>query len=159
MTPRFSDHLNIGGPTRERSPFTFAAACRVAFGDTDAQGIVYYGRYAPYFDVARVEYLRHLSLTAHGDPGPGEFVMRHFTIDYHAPARFDDLLEVFCRVERIGTTSMTFEYAVTKDDTVGSQSELLATSRQTMVYVDRNKRRPTPIPVSVREVIGSFEGW
>ncbi len=37
--------------------------------------------------------------------------MRASRVEYHAPARFDDLLEVFVRVERIGTTSVTYDYA------------------------------------------------
>ena len=40
-----------------------------------------------------------------------EFVMRANTIEYHAPARFDDLIEVFIRVSRIGRTSVTYECA------------------------------------------------
>ena len=53
--------------------FAFAARTRVGFSDTDAQGVVYYGRYNPYFDFARVEYLRSIGLLR--DEGPGEFVM------------------------------------------------------------------------------------
>ena len=43
-----------------RPPFRFSYSTRVGFDETDAQGIVYYGRYMPYFDRARVEYLRDL---------------------------------------------------------------------------------------------------
>ena len=62
---------------------------RVGFSDTDAQGIVYYGRYLPYMDHARLEYHRYLGLLtrAHGD---AEFVMKALTVEYEAPARFDD---------------------------------------------------------------------
>ncbi len=52
-----------------RTPFKFSARTRVGFSDTDAQGIVYYGRYNPYFDLARVEYLRALDLL-HVVPNP-----------------------------------------------------------------------------------------
>jgi YbgC/YbaW family acyl-CoA thioester hydrolase len=45
-----------------RPPFKFSAQTRVGFSDTDAQGVVYYGRYMPYFDLARVEYHRHLDM-------------------------------------------------------------------------------------------------
>ena len=84
-----------GHRTERRPPFRFAAYTRVAFSDTDAQGVVYYGRYLPYFDLARTEYHREL-----GEIGARrtEFVMRALTVEYHAPARFDDLLEVFVRV-------------------------------------------------------------
>jgi acyl-CoA thioester hydrolase len=161
MNPRFADRVNMAGPTQERHPFSYAAAARVAFGDTDAQGVVYYGRYAPYFDIARVEYMRHLGHSVHGDTGPGEFVMRHFDIDYHAPARFDDLLEVFCRVPKIGSSSMVFEYAVTKSEESGPnvENELLATSTQVMVYIDLEHRRPCPVPDTMRASISKFENW
>ena len=55
--------------TRRRMPPTASLTARVGFDETDAQGVVYYGRYMPYFDRARVEYLRHLGLLLPaGDP-------------------------------------------------------------------------------------------
>lgn len=150
------DLAHVAGPDRSRPPFSFAAATRVAFSDTDAQGIVYYGRYAPYFDVARVEYFRNLGLTTHAAESPTatDFVMRHFTIQYEAPARFDDLLEVYCRVSKLGSSSMTFEFAVTTPD----EGELLATATQVLVNVDLEKRISVPIPDAVRNPIIAFEG-
>ncbi|HVS84526.1 MAG TPA: thioesterase family protein, partial [Gaiellaceae bacterium] len=56
------------------SGYAFSARTRVGFSDTDAQGIVYYGRYNPYFDLARTEWLRELGLLHWR--GEGEFVMR-----------------------------------------------------------------------------------
>jgi acyl-CoA thioester hydrolase len=156
-------HLpQIAGPTNARPPFSFSAATRVAFSDTDAQGIVYYGRYAPYFDVARVEYWRHLGFGAHDDPREealgnapkGEFVMRAFNIEYHAPASFDDVLEVFCRVARIGNTSIRFEFDVVLAD--GSDRHL-ATATQTMVNVDLEARKPVAIDATMRARIEAFE--
>lgn len=155
-------HLpDIAGPTSARPPFSFSAAMRVAFSDTDAQGIVYYGRYAPYFDVARVEYWRNLQFTAHDDPTrdddppqAGEFVMRAFTIEYHNPATFDDVLEVFCRVAKLGRTSITFEFDVVLAD---GTDRHLASATQTMVNVDLAERRPVPIDDAVRARIDAFE--
>src|SRR5216110_3475994 len=92
-----------------RPPFKFSARTRVGFSDTDAQGVVYYGRYNPYFDLARVEYHRMLGLLHAGVDG--DFVMRANDVEYFAPARFDDELEIFARVSRIGRTSVTFEFA------------------------------------------------
>jgi acyl-CoA thioester hydrolase len=134
-----------------RPPFKFSATTRVGFSDTDAQGIVYYGRYMPYFDLARVEYHRRLGLMR--VDGPGEFVMRAMTVDYHAPACFDDEIEVDVRVARIGRTSITYEFAAYLVAEV-----LAATARQTLVLVDLPRRRPCEIPESFREPIGAFEG-
>jgi acyl-CoA thioester hydrolase len=143
--------LELGHVSDRKPPFKYAAYTRVGFSDTDAQGIVYYGRYLPYFDLARVEYHRHLGLldieTQH------EFVMRATSIEYLAPARFDDLLEVFVRLSRIGRTSATYECAAYRvDDDV-----LMVTSRQTLVLVDLEHRRPAAIPDSYKRAIAAFE--
>jgi acyl-CoA thioester hydrolase len=147
------DPLELGRVTDRRPPFKYAALARVWFSDTDAQGIVYYGRYLPYFDHARTEYHRHL----HNEPfagAGGDLVMRATAIEYHAPARFDDLIEAFVRIRRIGTTSMTYECAAYRlpDD------ELMVTAELTVVLVDLERRQPVPIPDEIREVVRAFEG-
>jgi acyl-CoA thioester hydrolase len=118
-----------------KPPFKFSARTRVGFSDTDAQGIVYYGRYNPYFDLARVVYLRALGLVqARGEAG--DFVMRANDVEYFAPAVFDDEIEVFVRVSRLGRTSVTFAFAAYRvpDDV------LMVTAHQTLVYVDLAER-------------------
>ncbi len=130
-----SECPSSGESRTRRPPFKYSALARVWFSDTDAQGVVYYGRYLPYFDHARTEYHRHLGRFA--TPGC-EFVMRASNVEYHAPARFDDLIEAFVRVSRIGRTSVTYECAAYRlpDDT------LMVTAQQTLVLVDRESRRP-----------------
>ncbi|MFN8223931.1 MAG: thioesterase family protein [Gaiellales bacterium] len=146
-----SDPLELGRVTGRRPPFRYAALTRVWFSDTDAQGVVYYGRYLPYFDHARTEYHRHLGQL---ELSKAEFVMRASNVEYHAPARFDDLLECFVRVRRIGTTSITYECAAYRlpDD------ELMVTATQTLVLVGLESRRPVPVPDGVRAAIAAFEG-
>jgi acyl-CoA thioester hydrolase len=145
--------LELGRVTDRKPPFKYSSLTRVGFSDTDAQGIVYYGRYLPYFDQARVEYARHLGMLATG-PEEFEFVMRASTIDYLAPAGFDDLLEVFIRVSRIGRTSATYECAAYRvDDDV-----LMVTAQQTLVLVDLDERKACPVPEWFRERIRELEG-
>jgi acyl-CoA thioester hydrolase len=145
--------LELGRPTQRKPPFKYSSLTRVGFSDTDAQGIVYYGRYLPYFDQARVEYARHLGMLPTGGEEE-EFVMRANTIEYHAPAQFDDLLEVFIRVSRIGRTSATYECAAYRvDDDV-----LMVTAEQTLVMVDLEERKACPVPEWIRERIRDFEG-
>jgi acyl-CoA thioester hydrolase len=144
--------LELGRPSDRKPPFKYSAYTRVGFSDTDAQGIVYYGRYLPYFDTARVEYHRHLNLLS--TQSEHEFVMRANAIEYLAPASFDDLLEVFVRLARIGRTSATYEFAAYRvDDDV-----LMVTARQTLVLVDLDERRAAPIPDSYRQAVKAFEG-
>jgi acyl-CoA thioester hydrolase len=135
-----------------RPPFTFSARARVGFSDTDAQGIVYYGRYNPYFDLARVEYLRSIG-QLHRD-AEGDFVMRANDVEYFAPARFDDELEIYARVSRIGRTSITFQFAAYKLP----EDLLLVTAHQTLVYVDLGERKALLVPDDYRARVVELEG-
>jgi acyl-CoA thioester hydrolase len=145
--------LELGHTSERKPPYKYAAYVRVGFSETDAQGIVYYGRYLPYFDHARTEYHRHLS-NAPFAQAEGDLVMRALTVEYQAPARFDDLIEAFVRVRRIGRTSMTYECAAYRlpDD------ELMVTADLTVVFVDLVERRPMPISDAIRDTVRAFEG-
>jgi acyl-CoA thioester hydrolase len=145
--------IELGHETGRRPPFRYAAYTRVGFSDTDAQGVVYYGRYMPYFDLARTEYHRHLGAI----DIRGEFAMRASTVEYHAPARFDDLLEVFVRVERIGTTSVTYDHAAYRLDEHDDAGVLMATAKQTIVLIDPVTHRPVPVPEPFRRSVAAFE--
>jgi acyl-CoA thioester hydrolase len=142
--------IELGHVTERKPPFRYAAFVRVGFSDTDAQGVVYYGRYMPYFDLARREYHRHLGRI---DLGDVDFAMRAITVEYVAGARFDDLLEVFVRVERIGTTSITYDHAAYRTD----DDMLMATAKTTLVCIALDARKAVPVPQALREQIGAFQ--
>jgi acyl-CoA thioester hydrolase len=145
--------IELGHATDRKPPFKYAAFTRVGFSDTDAQGIVYYGRYLPYFDLARVEYHRHLGLLERAT-GDEQFVMRASSVEYFAPAQFDDLIEIFIRLRRIGRTSATYECAAYRAD----DDVLMVTAAQTLVLVDLEERRARVIPGWYRERIRELEG-
>ena len=80
--------------------------------------------------------------------------MRASSVLYEAPARFDDLLEVFVRTKRIGRSSVSTEYcAVRVEDDV-----LMCTAEQTLVLVELEDRRAAPVPDAYRRVLAEFEG-
>ena len=135
--------------------FTFTTTVRVRFADTDAQGVAHNTSYLVWFEVARVEYLREFAggYQALRDQGIEALVLESL-VRYRIPARFDDELEIFVRVSRIGRTSVTFEFAAYKvpDDT------LAVTAHQTLVYVDLEERKAAPVPSEYRATIAGFEG-
>ena len=143
--------IELGHVTDRKAPFKYSAFARVQFSDTDAQGVVYYGRYMPYFDQARTEFHRHLGRVHLGDV---DFAMRAVTVEYVAGARFDDLLEIFVRVERIGTTSITYDHAVHRVD----DDALMATAKATLVCIALDERKAVPVPDAFREQIEEFQG-
>lgn len=145
--------LELGFVTDDRKPFKYAARTRVGFSDTDAQGIVYYGRYLPYFDLARVEYHRHLGLTPDLLEG-NEFVMRALAVEYHAPAVFDDTIEVYVRLARVGRASATYEFEAFREE----DEVLMVTATQTLVLVDLVERKACAIPGAFTGKVRAFEG-
>jgi acyl-CoA thioesterase FadM len=82
--------------------------------------------------------------------------MRAVTVEYHAGARFDDLLEIFVRVERIGTTSITYDHAAYRIDEDGDDT-LMATAKATLVSIALDERRAVAVPDAFRDRIASFE--
>jgi acyl-CoA thioester hydrolase len=80
--------------------------------------------------------------------------MRASVIEYHAPARFDDLLEIFVRLARVGRTSATYECAAYRVD----DDALMVTAQQTLVLVDLEERKAAPIPEAFTERLLAFEG-
>jgi len=86
-----------------------------------------------------------------------DFAMRAVSVDYLAPARFDDLLEIFVRVERIGTTSITYDHAAYRIDDDGGDT-LMATAKATLVCIALDERRPVPVPEEFRKQVMEFDG-
>jgi acyl-CoA thioester hydrolase len=136
----------------DHPPYRFVHRLRVGFDETDAQGVVYYGRYMPYFDRARVEYLRRLGLLT-AMTGEPEFVMRAQHVEYHAPARFDDEVEVYARVERVGRTSVTWAFDAYRAET----GEHLVSATQVAVSIAPANRRPVQVSDAFRESVARFE--
>ncbi|WP_020957394.1 YbgC/FadM family acyl-CoA thioesterase, partial [Ralstonia solanacearum] len=83
---------------------------RVYWEDTDAGGVVFYANYLKFFERARTEWLRALGVDqqALADTTGAMFVVRSTAVDYRAPARLDDLLQIRSRMERVGPASVQF---------------------------------------------------
>jgi acyl-CoA thioester hydrolase len=82
--------------------------------------------------------------------------MRAVNVEYVAGARFDDLLEIFVRVERIGTTSITYDHAAYRIDEDGDT--LMATAKATVVCIALDVRKAVPVPDAFRRQIAALEG-
>jgi len=91
---------------------------RVYYEDTDVGGIVYYANYLKFAERARTEYLRLLGFAQRDlfeDYGVG-FAVRRCEVDFHLPARLDDLLEVHSRMLEVAGASLKAEQIVRRDD-------------------------------------------
>lgn len=87
---------------------------RVYYEDTDAGGVVYYANYLKYAERARTE-MMHLLDADYGDlvaDGRLAFAVRRCEVDYLAPARLDDILEIHTRVAEAGGASVTADQVI-----------------------------------------------
>ena len=92
-----------------KSDFRFSTSVRVRWMECDAQGIVFNGAYLGYLEVAQAEYFRNLGFSIYRIAQNGYFdsAVVKADLEFKAPARVDDILELHARVERIGNTSLT----------------------------------------------------
>lgn len=141
--------------SHEHPPFGFSTRFRVDFADTDAGGVVYFGSYGRFLERAAIEYRRAAGLPLVGED-EHHFMIRSITIEYHAPLRFDDEVEAFVRVSRIGTSSHTMDVRLERIDANGATH--VADARAVVVGVQSwEGGGATPMPAAFREAIESFE--
>ena|SRR5689334_11737871 len=136
-----------------QDPFRFRHELRVRWAEVDRQGIVFNGHYLTYFDVGITEYWRAIGYPyPDGLLGAGvdTFVVKA-TIEYHAPAQYDDVLVVCVRVGRLGRTSMQFLLQVRRD------AEPLIDGEVIYVLADPSSRKPKDIPPFLREAVSRYE--
>ncbi|MES9830326.1 MAG: tol-pal system-associated acyl-CoA thioesterase [Candidatus Thiodiazotropha sp.] len=122
----------------------FVWPIRVYYEDTDAGGVVYYANYLKFMERARTEWLRSLGFEQDllRQQDGIIFAVRQVELGYHAPARFNDNLEVNARLSQKGRASLTFFQEVVRP----SDSQLLCRGTIKIACVNMETMRPTPIP-------------
>jgi acyl-CoA thioester hydrolase len=119
---------------------------RVAFGDVDMMGHVNNAKYFTYFETARTNLLRE---SFAGFPqGQLSVIIAHAEIDYKAPAKWNDELEVKVRTAAVGNSSFTYEYQITDQE-----GKLVATGKTVQVAYDYSTGSSVPIPERARNVL------
>lgn len=135
--------------------FRFSCSVRVRNFDVDWQGIVHNAKYLEYFEIGRIEYLKHvgIAVTMTSIQNDSKVVVVRNEIDYRSPALFDEDLEVYTRLAEIGRTSFAFEGRMVERKT----KRLIAENRAVHVWLDPVLDRPTPVPMEFRSKIVEFE--
>ena len=122
--------------------YTHKTKLRVRYGETDQMKYVYYGIYAQYFEVGRVELLRSLGLSYKKLEEMGyKLPVVNFNIDYKKPAYYDDELIIETTVIKIYKVKIVFRYK-----TYNTSNELLNTAETTLVFVDSKMGKPCVVP-------------
>ena len=125
---------------------------RVRYGETDQMGYVYYGNYAMYYEVARVESLRQLGLSYRELEEMGVMMpVLENRSKFLSPARYDDLLRIVTTLREKPGVKIKFEYEIfNEEDKLIHQGETL------LVFINKTTNRPCRPPEAMDKVLAPF---
>ncbi len=140
----------------ERAAFGFFHPFRVRYAEIDAQGVVFNAHYLTYYDTAITEYFRALGvdLTADAKATGIDFHTVRAVVEFRAPIRFDQEIEVGCRAARLGRSSLTFALAIF----ARGAAELLAGGEIVWVNTDQRTHKSVAIGDRLRDLLRRREG-
>lgn len=132
--------------------YSFPIKLRVRYGETDQMGYCYYGNYAQYFEVGRVEALRAIGMSYRSLEEQGVMLpVSEYSVKYHAPALYDDELTVITSITEITGARIFFTY-----DVFNSEEVLISRAQTTLVFVDKTTMRPTSPPKSFLQLFEKY---
>lgn len=132
--------------------FTHLTTYRVRYADTDQMGYVYYGNYARFFEIGRVEALRSLGFTYRELEASGVWMpVYELQTRFYQPARYDDLLTIETQITQPPAVRIAFDYEVRNEG--GTR---LATGQTTLVFVRASNQRPMSAPPELGEKLSPF---
>ncbi|MEC1524822.1 thioesterase family protein [Neobacillus niacini] len=129
--------------------YRFSHQLKVRYSEIDGQKIVFNSHYLTYIDVAVTEYFQQL--LRHDEQF--DFVLAKSTLEYKRSALLNDLLTIWCRVERVGNKSLTMNFMITRED----ELDPVLLAEIIYVSVDHKNMQPCPVPNFLRARIEQFE--
>ena len=123
---------------------------RVRYGETDRMGYCYYGNYAQFLEVGRVEALRESGVSYKELEDNGiALPVQNYQISYKRPAYYDDTLTIVTRIRKLEGARIVFDYEV-----FNQKDELICEAETTLVFVNMKSGRPVKAPDEVLKALG-----
>ena len=122
---------------------------RVRYSDTDKMGYVYYGRYANYYEVARVELFRNLGFSYKKleEEGIGMPVIDMET-KYLLPIKYDEEITIRTRIEKLPSSRIIFQYEI-----LNQNNDLANTAKTTLTFINLLNKKPVRTPKELLDLI------
>mgnify|MGYP000924603807 FL=1 len=115
---------------------------RVRYGETDPMKYVYYGNYAEYLEVARVELFRELGIPYDEIENQGIWLpVSEFSIKYLKPGLYDEILEIHTYIKKLPGVRIEFEYEI-----YNSSKEKITEAKTTLFFLDAKKNKAIKCP-------------
>ena len=125
---------------------------RVRYGETDQMGYVYYGNYAQYFEMGRVEWLRNLGISYKEMEANGIMLpVINMNISYKKPAKYDELLTLKTTLLKLPSAKIEFDFELFNET-----GELLTQAYVSLVFIDIAKNRPVKAPELIIKKLSAY---
>jgi len=122
---------------------------RVRYGETDPMKYVYYGNYAEYFEVARVELFRSIGMSYEAIEKRGIWLpVSEYKIKYLKPAYYDEILEIHTFIKNVPGVRITFDYEIFNES-----KQKITEASTTLYFMDAEKKKPIKCPDFLMELI------
>ena len=122
--------------------YSFETKLRVRYGETDQMGFTYYGVYAQYYEVGRVELLRSLGISYKEIEAMGfALPVVNLKINYKKPGYYDDMITIRTTIKDLPSRRIAFYYELFNE-----QEELLNTGEVSLVFIDVKTGKPCSAP-------------
>ena len=132
--------------------FKHETKVRVRYSETDKMGYCYYGNYAQFFEIGRVEALRALGFPYKELEDDGIMLpVSDFSVKYLKPALYDDELTIITTIAKLSTFKIVFDYQIKNVN-----DELLTEAQTTLVFVDNKTMKPTKHPKEMSEKLNKY---
>ena len=125
---------------------------RVRYGETDPMKYVYYGNYAEYLEVARVELFRSIGISYNEIEKKGIWLpVSEYHIKYIKPAKYDDLLQIHTKIIKKPTVKIEFEYTIFNE-----QNEKLTEASTTLFFLNSETQKISRCPEFLLKLIDKY---
>jgi acyl-CoA thioester hydrolase len=127
----------------------FCYLFRVRYGECDAQKVVFNARYADYVDLATAELFRSLGYEKQLQTSELDYQLVKQTLEWRAPARYDQVLDASVAAKHVGNTSFTLltEFRIAGDERV------IVSAETVYVHVDTHTLTKAPVPQHLRDAL------
>jgi acyl-CoA thioester hydrolase len=133
--------------------FIHESTVRVRYSETDRMGYCYYGNYAHYFEIGRVEALRSLGISYKALEDSGIMLpVSEYNVKYLSPSFYDDVLSIKTHLSEIKGARIYFDYTI-----LNSDFKVIASAQTVLVFVSHHSMRPTGAPDLFTKLLHSYE--
>ena len=138
-----------------KAEFKFQHKLRVRWAECDAQGIAFNGSYMNYLEVAQAEYFRSLGINLYplAEQGYFDTATVKAILEFKAPARLDQVIDIYTRVSHLGTTSIAMVMEIYPEES----DLLIAKAEMIYVHYDASRGTSRQVPDDIRTLVSHFE--